>query len=239
MASRKTNRIRIFLSAYAVPSFLIAVALNFLSFYGTRAVYALMDRCGILVYHDLSIGPVDGYFERNAETFRWFILLYILYYIFLAGGYWILAGEERSLACSCFAAIAIGEVITAVLFLILPTTLNRPALGAEDVRTVWDWMTRIIYEADPPINLFPSLHCFNSWMVFRCSLKCPDLPKGFKLFCGVAGLGICAATLFVRQHVFADFVGAVVLAELSLFLESRLHAGKLFERLEKRIRKEV
>lgn len=238
MASQKGSRLRRVLSAYAIPSYLIAVVMNFIAFYGTRAVFALMEKLGILTYYDLTIPWVDGFFERNAPGFRWFILFYVMYYVFWLGGYWILAGQERRFACSFLAAVILGQMVVTVIFLILPTSLDRPVLEEGDVRTFWDWLTRMIYEADPPNNLFPSLHCFNSWMVFRYTLKCPDLPKGYKLFCGLACPLICASTLFVRQHLFADFAGAVALAELCMFLESKVHAGRLLERLEQFVGKE-
>ena len=126
-----------------------------------------------------------------------------------------------------------------IIFLVLPTRMERPALDESNIRNLWDWITSLIYAADTPDNLFPSLHCFNSWMVFRGSLRYARLPKGYKLFSMAAAMAICASTLFVRQHLFADMVSGIALAELSLFLERKLHFGRIYERLEKRIRKEA
>ena len=238
MASQKWIRFRSVLSSYAIVSCLIAVALNFLSFYGSRVLFALMEKWGILTFHDLTIPWIDGFFERNAPDFRWFMLIYVMYFVYWLGGYWILAGQERRFACSAFAAVILGEIVVTLIFILFPTSLDRPVLEEGDVRTFWDWLTRFIYASDPPNNLFPSLHCYNSWMVFRYALKCKGLPKGYKLFCALACPLICASTMFVRQHLFADVVSAIALAELCMFLESKMHAGRLLERLEQVFRKE-
>ncbi|MBP5231200.1 MAG: phosphatase PAP2 family protein, partial [Clostridia bacterium] len=86
-------------------------------------------------------------------------------------------------------------------------------------------------------NLFPSIHCMTSYMVVRGTWKCRRLPLGYKLFCLFACIAIFASTLFVRQHLFADQIAAVALAEMSMLAERELRAGRLFDRLESRIGK--
>ena len=120
--------IRRFLSSYAVLPYLLTVLMNFIAYYGAKLAYLILDANGRLVYHDLTIAAVDGYFERNASHFRWFIIIYIFYFIFWFAGYWIIAGEERENAHSVFAAAIIGMTVCMICFILLPTTLDRPVL---------------------------------------------------------------------------------------------------------------
>lgn len=226
------------LTSRAVLPCLITICLNFVAFYGARAVYRLEDAAGILRFHDLSIPAIDGYFEANVRFFRWFIIIYIFYFIFWFAGYWINAGVEKSVSHPFFAATSIGLITCAVIFILFPTAMEQVVIREEEIETVFDRLALLIYRSDEPNNLFPSIHCFTSYMIARYSAKSGRLPKGYKLFCIFACAAIFASTLFVRQHLFADLIGAAVLGELSILAERLTDAGRLFDKLDQFIRKE-
>ena len=232
------DRIRFLATSYAAVPYLIAVAMNFAVYYVARPIYKLEEALGILRFHDLTIPQIDGYFEDNLLAFRWFVVIYCVYFVCWLGGYWIIAGEEKKVSHPFFAAAIIGMTTCLLVFVFYPTAIAQPVVGDND-NASWNFLARIIYQADEPNNLFPSIHCMNSYFVARGTWKCRNLPKGYKWFCLFACIAVFASTLFIRQHLFVDLIGAVVVAEASILLERATRAGRLFDKLDRIIRKET
>ena len=65
-----------------------------------------------------------------------------------------------------FTAGVMGYLIAFAIFLIWPTTITRPA---EQAAGIWGFIYGIICATDAPLNLFPSVHCFVSFlcMIYR------------------------------------------------------------------------
>ena len=113
-----------------------------------------------------------------------------------------------------------------MIFLLLPTTIARPEA---DGSGLIGWLTRIIYMADTPVTLFPSIHCLDSWLCWRFLVKCKKVPRWYKWVNFVFSLLVCASTVLVKQHVFVDIFAGIAVAELGLLLSRRV-----WDSLEKR-----
>ena len=91
-----------------------------------------------------------------------------------------------------------------------------------------------LYSIDSPENLLPSLHCYISWLCWIGTRKNSHIPKWYQYTSLAIAVAICISTLTVKQHVFADLVTGVLLAELSYlaagccgrFLKSRQNGRK-------------
>ena len=85
-----------------------------------------------------------------------------------------------------------------------------------------------LYSLDAPTNLFPSVHCLESYICMKFAIETKGLSRGFKISMICMSILVFLSTLFVRQHVILDFFGAVVVAEMGR------HASELiFARLER------
>ncbi len=93
-------------------------------------------------------------------------------------------------------------------FLVWPTVASRPA-DAEIGRGFFAWALRIVYEADPPLNCFPSLHVAHA---FVSALICRRVHRGVGLAAGVWAALIALSTLFTKQHYVADVLAGMLLA---------------------------
>ena len=91
---------------------------------------------------------------------------------------------------------------------------------------------RLIYRADLPDNLFPSIHCLESWLSFRAVWKVRDLPKSVRIANGVLSLFVFASTVFVKQHFLPDILGGILAVELGYLLTRLLRTDRLFRALE-------
>lgn len=222
-----------YIPLYGIIPVAAAVIFNMAAFYGSRLVFLLYDACGREDYFiDISVPAIDDFFSSVTADFRWFIIIYIFSYVFWFVGFVLIARDSKENCYWFFGADVIGKTICFLFFILMPTMLkDRPVV---EVRNVFDWMTQFIYSADPPNNLFPSLHCYTSWMVFRGSMRCDGLRPWYKVYCLVLSVLIFLSTLFVKQHVFLDVVSGILLAELVLFISKKANVGRMFSWLNKK-----
>ena len=129
------------------------------------------------------------------------------------------------------AADAAGKLICAAVFLLLPTTNVRPAVPAEDP---CGWMLALLYRVDTPDDLFPSLHCFNSWLCWAGLRGRKTVPAGYRAFSLAFALAVGLSTLTTRQHVIADVAAGFALAELCWQLAGHTALARAYGRIWER-----
>ena len=57
------------------------------------------------------------------------------------------------------------------------------------------------------------------------------VPKGYKIGMFIFTLLVCMSTVFVKQHVFIDIIGGILVVEFGLFLTSKFHLGKIWNKI--------
>lgn len=182
------------------------------------------------VHYDLSLPAIDG----RIPFWRWAILIYILTYVFWLVGFRLIVLDDQALCYEVFSGELIGKLLGLLIFLLFPSVMaNRP--GDFPVENVFDWLTRLIYSLDPPDNLFPSLHCMESWVLLRGTFRCRNLkhPTVWRIFCTLMTFSIFASTLLVKQHVFLDVLGGVLVAEAGLQIAHVLRVGRIYPAMER------
>lgn len=172
-------------------------------------------------HYDLSISLDD-----KIPFVPFFMLIYWGAYFSWGINYILAARENRDHCRRCITADMIAKALCFVIFLLLPTTIARPEAGGSGLI---GWLTRIIYMADTPVTLFPSIHCLDSWLCWRFLVKCKKVPRWYKWVNFVFSLLVCASTVLVKQHVFVDIFAGIAVAELGLLLSRRV-----WDSLEKR-----
>ncbi len=148
--------------------------------------------------------------DRAIPFLPWTVAVYAAAYLFWAVGY-NLAVFQEDRAGRFLAADILGKAVCLVIFLALPTANLRPVIPQS---APLSWMLKVIYALDTPDNLFPSLHCFNSWLCWASVRGRRDIPAWYRTFSLVLALAIAASTLTVKQHVLADAAAGFALAEL-------------------------
>ena len=88
----------------------------------------------------------------------------------------------------------------------------------------WKDAMRFLYWLDQPYNLFPSIHCAISWLCWDSVRGNERFPKWYRVLTFVCGVAVCISTLTTRQHVLADILGGIALAEICWRLTPRLFA---------------
>ena len=201
---------------------LVLVAFHCAVFYVTRGITYRME------HFDFSI-PLDS----SIPFIPAFIVFYILAFAQWGYGMYYLMTHGKKTFYKFYMATMIGEVICFITFIAAPTEMTLPEVTGNDA---FSFLTRLIYNLDEPNNLFPSLHCFASWMCFRgiFYVEKEQRNKAYTIFSCVFSLFVFASTVFVKQHVFVDIIGGVALVEIAILIEKLTRADRLMYAIERR-----
>lgn len=157
------------------------------------------------------------------------ILVYVLAFLQWGFGYIIIARDSKERCYRILTGELIAKAIAYAIFLIYPTAIRHEPVEVTELST---WILAFIYMADEPaINLFPSVHCLESWLCFRGAIGLKKMPRWYTWFQLGFTLLVFAAVLLVKQHIWPDILGGVAVAELGVLLSRLLHAERLFEKL--------
>lgn len=156
--------------------------------------------------------------DRLVPFLPWTVSIYLGCYLFWCINYYLCAVQEKPERDRFFCADALSKGICFVLFLLIPATNIRPEIVGD---TVWDILMKLLYQIDAADNLFPSIHCLVSWFCWIGVRKRKDIPVLYRHFSLAMAVAVCISTLTTRQHVIADVVCSVTLAEVCYILSGR------------------
>lgn len=187
MTKLKENKRRL-IPRYAVLPLLSVLVMNFVTYYLTSCLTAARSHVQMALPLDARVPFVPA-----------FIVVYILAYVQWGIGYVLIARESEAVGSRILSGEILAKAICLVLFLAVPTTMVRPEVSGQDA---FSWLTRLLYRADAPVNLFPSLHCLASWVCLRApaaEARRPVVPMGVAC--------VYAACLLLRRSREAARIG--------------------------------
>ena len=193
---------------YAIRPLILALAANFIIYFG---VSQLRDH---LTFHSLAL-PVDD----RIPFFAPFIIFYILAYVQWIINYLLIAWEGKAFCYHFIYGDVISKLFCLVFFLFFPTTLVRPEVTGH---SICDQLVRLIYQIDAPVNLFPSIHCLESWCCIHAALRMKKTPRWYLPITIVMSFCVFASTLLVKQHVFVDIFGGILVFEAGYYLARKI-----------------
>lgn len=171
------------------------------------------------VHYDLTTA-----LDRKIPLVPWTIVIYFGCYLFWAVNYYLCAAQaaERN---RFFFADFLAKAVCFVLFLVLPTTNIRPEITGNGI---FDHLMRFLYSVDAADNLFPSLHCLTSWLCWIGVRKRRDIHGWYRWASLVIAILVCISTLTTYQHVIADVVAGILIAEGCHFIAGRNRVRKIY-----------
>ncbi len=197
------------LSTRAVKALAAIFSVNMLVYYGSKLVQAVFH----LAFHDMT-----SVVDLAIPLVPFFILFYIGWFPFVLINFYLATRDSTYHAVHFATAHILGELSAAVIFIAYPTTAVRPEIP---VTGLFTFLVNVIYFFDSPVNLFPSVHCFAATMGAIGVLREHNLSPAYKIFTVAFAVGICASTVLVKQHVFADVLSGVFLAVFYWFATRR------------------
>ena len=203
---------------------LLTVFFNFFVYYGAKLINSLLNA----EYHNLAIPGIDDKIPFVIE----FIFIYIIAFLQWAFGYLVLARQnEENVYKYCMACI-IAKTICFVFFIALPTMIPyRPEITGNGV---CEFVAKFIFSADTPVNLFPSVHCLESWLAARIVFK-SKLPMWIKIANLVLAISVFASVVLVKQHFAIDIPAGVATVEIGLLIVKFTGADRIFGKVNAKI----
>lgn len=217
------NKVYKILPLYAVIPIAASVILNVIVYFGSRIVTTGM------FHYDFSI-IIDEKLPFVAPM----MIIYVLAYVAWIVGFIVIGRESREVCYEVMSAEQIAKLLCLVCFFAFPTTMVRPEITGNGF---CNWLTEVIYLADSPDNLFPSIHCLESWICFRGAMRCKKVGITYKIVMFIAAVLVFASTLLVKQHVFVDVIGGIAVVEVGLFLARKLQISNIYFAIEDKIKK--
>lgn len=199
---------------------IIAEVFNTIGYFGIAHLKGLK-------YHDLSL-PLD----HMIPAIPLFVIIYVLAYVQWFFGFLTCGRENRDYCYKWMSAEFYAKFLTFVIYLVLPTTILRPEITGSDFASI---LLRGIYRIDGPVNLFPSVHCLESWFCFRSALKQKKTPEFYKWISFCATILVFLSVLFTRQHVIADIFGAILVFELGMLFARKVSMAHIYLKIEDKL----
>ena len=168
-----------------------------------------------------------GWLQGNARPEHWagswidtlipfqevFVIPYLLWFFYVAAavGYFLVRSKPDYFRLCAF--LFGGMTVCLAIYTVFPNgQILRPLVFPRD--NLLTDAVRTIYLADPPINVCPSIHCFNSIGV-NIAIRRSELGRRHKAVrwgSEVLMVLICMSTVFIKQHSIADVFAAILLA---------------------------
>jgi len=150
-------------------------------------------------------------FDRATPLLKVFFLPYSVWivYIYICLIYFFL--KDRTSYYRGILMYTLCALTCYMIYSVFQTTVPRPDIVGSDLLSQ---LARYVYERDKPFNCFPSIHCFSSYLMMRLLAVSPARNKLNRLLIYGMSTTIIASTLFVKQHVLWDVIGAVALVEV-------------------------
>ena len=184
------------------------VCIHGLAYYATKLITQNM------AHFDLSL-PIDGAIPFIPA----FSVFYVLAYVQWIAGYILIARDSRELCRRVISGEIISKLICMALFLLIPTTAVRPEIVSDGL---FHRIVGCIYRLDAADNLFPSIHCLESWVCFRGAMRMKKTPPAYRYLTLLFSLLVFASTVLIKQHVAVDIIGGVLTAEIGQQIAKRI-----------------
>ena len=156
-----------------------------------------------------------------------FLSVYALAFVQWGMGYAAAGRESRETCCRMAAGDIAAKLLCGVCFLVFPTTMVRPAVTGGGL---WAALLRMMYAVDTPTNIFPSIHCLESWVCVRTAWRMKSASPAYKIGMTAFSLLVFASTVLLKQHVLADIPAGVLAAELGFLASDALKLDEALDR---------
>ncbi|MBQ8950328.1 MAG: phosphatase PAP2 family protein [Eubacterium sp.] len=182
----------------------ISIVFHLMTYFGTRIFTKEL-------YHYDMTTKIDNYIP----VLPWTIIIYWGCYLYWLINYLLGFTQDEMEARHFILADLFAKVVCFFCFVCIPTTNVRPIVMNTDI---FNRGLLFLYKLDSADNLFPSIHCLTSCFSIIAIRRQSSVPKWYKVLSFIITLFVFVSVLTLKQHVIADVIGAIVLAEFSYWI---------------------
>lgn len=161
---------------------------------------------------------LNNYFDNIIPFIPYFVIFYITWFPLLFLVPLLVLKYDKKVFDRYIFTIFIFAIFEGIMFILLPTTMNREVINVTSIST---FIINIIYKVDTPVNLFPSAHCAFAILFIMSVLDVKKIKREYKLLISVISILIILSTLFIKQHVLIDVIGALAIIPIYYILRKK------------------
>ena len=201
-----------FMSKYGHAMWIVA----YMAFY--LVGFFILEHAGHRHYH-----VIHSWLDDQIPFCEYFIIPYLLWFFYIAAGviWFIVKCEDRREYYQLISVLAIGMTVFLVVSCVYPNKQDlRPAVFARD--NIFTQMVQMIYQMDTPTNVLPSIHVFNSLVMFYAIHGNEKLRSNRPVYIGsgILTVMIVLSTMFLKQHSVVDVsLGVLMSVAVQMFCE--------------------
>ena len=166
---------------------------------------------------------IHSWLDDQIPFCEYFIIPYLLWFVYMVAGvlWFIVRCKEKREYYQLVSVLAMGMTIFLIVSCIYPNRQDlRPAVFAN--HNIFNQLVQWLYATDTPTNVLPSIHVFNSLVMFYAINGSEQLKerKGIRIFSGILSISIVLSTMFLKQHSVVDVsLGILLSVTLQMFCE--------------------
>ena len=177
--------------------------------------------------------------DRKIPFCEYFIIPYLLWFAYVVGTLLLfLFTQSKEEFYKLTGNLFVGMSVCLGICTLRPNIqVLRPVVDPD--QNIFCWLVSMIYRADTPTNVFPSIHVYASIGVHIALVRSTYGKKYpiFRLASGLLMLSIILSTMFLKQHSVLDVMAATILSSGMYSLIYRTEFGKEGYRVFRRRRK--
>lgn len=188
------------------------------------SIFTILENmnCGNYIYTETML---DNYIPFLSI----FVIPYILWFAYIALGfvYFLIYDKEGFYRTTFY--IFIGMYICLVIYMLFP---NAQGLRVDlDTNNFFHKILSIIYTTDTSTNVCPSIHTYNSIMMYIALIQNEKFAsnKIMNISSFVLTILICLSTVFTKQHAIIDVFYAFPLCVIVYYLERSISYTKYLD----------
>lgn len=208
------KKIRDLLPSYSVLPLFLMLLVNFFAYYVSKILISGREKYDFGIFIDDRIPLIAP-----------FIVIYLLAYVQWVIGYIVVVRENERTCSRAASANIIAKTLCFLIFVIVPTEIERQAVSGTDI---FSNLVKFIYFMDTPINLFPSIHCMESYAIIRFTLPLKTVGKTYKAVMCVFSVLVFLSVLFTRQHFIVDIPAGILALEIGILISRITKADTVF-----------
>jgi len=149
---------------------------------------------------------------------KYFVVPYVYWYFYLLWGYIYFAFYSKDEFTRFIKFIIYGALAAYVIFFLFPNGQDlRNTIGNDDV---FLHIISSIRATDPPHNVFPSLHVYNSIgiNIAICTSTAFKDRRWVRILAYISTILISMSTVCIKQHSIVDVFGSIILSGIMYIL---------------------
>ncbi len=150
-----------------------------------------------------------------------FVIPYLSWFPFMLVWGLVLLFADKGAYDRLSTFLMIGMTFFLIVSTLVPTAVNlRPAVLTRN--NVFTDLIRLLWKADTPTNVWPSIHVFNTAAIYMAILRSTLYRKmrtPVRIMLGAWSVSICLSTVLIKQHSMLDVLaGLIMMVVLSFFI---------------------